>query len=353
MSSCDGCHGISRTRLRLATADGSPLARRRDAGTRVGRATVHADKGREAMTARVTVDATGTRTRRSPPGCSSHPTAGLRERRPATGTATVGAGAPWGAVTPRGGRARPGARHGIVAGRRRGRPPPRRRPRAPRPERRVSAPTTCPGSPWSAAPATRSRRARTATPRPAWALRGGRGGLGAVTEVRLRLVERRTPLRGLILSRRRTSRPSCGRGSSGRLTWPPGHDERRHRPLPAARDGPEPLRRHLLTLRFAYPGAVAEGPRPRSAGATPGSSRRRGREPAVRIGGPAAADRLIDALGPGSRPRPTSTSQGPPRSAEYIASAWTPETFGGSRRSAGGTPRTAPSPSNQERASRD
>jgi hypothetical protein len=96
-----------------------------------------------------------------------------------------------------------------------------------------------------------------------WALRGGKGGVGVVTEVRLRLV----PLRTLYGGSLAFDTPHIETVFRAWVSWvgqaPPGVTTSvllaRFPPLEAL---PPPLRgRHLLMLRFAYPGDASEGAR--------------------------------------------------------------------------------------------
>jgi FAD/FMN-containing dehydrogenase len=96
-----------------------------------------------------------------------------------------------------------------------------------------------------------------------WALRGGKGGLGIVTEVRLRLVELRTLYAGSLFHEEGNIEAAL----RGWVDWTGTAD-----PLvttsvaivrfPALEVVPAPLRgRRLLGLRFAYPGSIEQGER--------------------------------------------------------------------------------------------
>jgi hypothetical protein len=96
-----------------------------------------------------------------------------------------------------------------------------------------------------------------------WALRGGKGGLGIVTELQLRLVELDTLYAGALFFDETHTEPAL----RGWVDWTAQAHPRvttsvalvRLPPLPVI---PEPLRgRRLLSLRFAYPGGIDEGER--------------------------------------------------------------------------------------------
>lgn len=96
-----------------------------------------------------------------------------------------------------------------------------------------------------------------------WALRGGKVGLGIVTEVRLRLVELSPLYAGSLFFEEEDIEAAL----RAWVDWTADADERvttsvaiiRFPPFDVV---PEPLRgRRLLTLRFAYPGALEEGAR--------------------------------------------------------------------------------------------
>eukprot|EP01114_Cavostelium_apophysatum_P017212 TRINITY_DN5059_c0_g1_i1.p1 TRINITY_DN5059_c0_g1~~TRINITY_DN5059_c0_g1_i1.p1 ORF type:complete len:480 (+),score=92.65 TRINITY_DN5059_c0_g1_i1:53-1441(+) len=96
-----------------------------------------------------------------------------------------------------------------------------------------------------------------------WALRGGKGGLGVVAEIKLKLVEMKTIYGGALMFETK----DIADAFKGWLKWTRDAD-----PLvtssvavvnfPPFEDVPPPLRgRRLLTLRFAYPGSAEEGAR--------------------------------------------------------------------------------------------
>jgi FAD/FMN-containing dehydrogenase len=96
-----------------------------------------------------------------------------------------------------------------------------------------------------------------------WALRGGKSGLGIVTEIRLRLVELQSLYGGALFF----EEAHIERALRGWIDWTANADPRlttsiviiRFPPLDAV---PPPLRgRLLLVLRVAYPGDLAEGER--------------------------------------------------------------------------------------------
>jgi len=96
-----------------------------------------------------------------------------------------------------------------------------------------------------------------------WALRGGRAGLGIVTEARVGLVELSTLYAGALFF----DTPHIEQAFRAYVDWTAGTDPRvttsaaivRFPPFDMV---PEPLRgRRLLSVRFAYPGPAAEGER--------------------------------------------------------------------------------------------
>ncbi|GIF70088.1 oxidoreductase [Asanoa ishikariensis] len=96
-----------------------------------------------------------------------------------------------------------------------------------------------------------------------WALRGGKFGLGVVTEVRVRLVELTSVYGGSFF----VDTPDIDRMLRAWVDWTDGADDRvttsvqavAFPPLPEV---PEPMRgRKLLGVRFAFPGDPAEGER--------------------------------------------------------------------------------------------
>jgi len=96
-----------------------------------------------------------------------------------------------------------------------------------------------------------------------WALRGGRAGLGVVTEARVGLVELSTLYAGALFF----DTPHIEQAFRAYVDWTAGTDPRittsaaivRFPPFDMV---PEPLRgRRLLSVRFAYPGPTAEGER--------------------------------------------------------------------------------------------
>jgi FAD/FMN-containing dehydrogenase len=96
-----------------------------------------------------------------------------------------------------------------------------------------------------------------------WALRGGKNGLGVVTEVHLRLVELRTLYAGALFFAEEQIEPVL----RGWVDWtaqahPHVTTSVALMHLPPLEAIPAPLRgRRLLGLRFAYPGALQEGER--------------------------------------------------------------------------------------------
>jgi len=96
-----------------------------------------------------------------------------------------------------------------------------------------------------------------------WALRGGRAGLGVVTEARVALVELATLYGGALFF----DEPQIDAAFRAYVDWTAGTDPQvttsaaivRFPPFDVV---PEPLRgRRMLSLRFAYPGPTAEGER--------------------------------------------------------------------------------------------
>ena len=96
-----------------------------------------------------------------------------------------------------------------------------------------------------------------------WALRGGKGGIGIVTEARVRLV----PLRTLYAGSLTFDEPHIEKALRAWVSWTERADPHvttsvaiiKFPPLEAV---PEPLRgRRLLMLRFAYPGSTEDGHR--------------------------------------------------------------------------------------------
>ena len=96
-----------------------------------------------------------------------------------------------------------------------------------------------------------------------WALRGGKGGLGVVTEARLRLVELATLYAGSLFF----DEAHIEAALRAWVSWTAHADPRvstsvaiiRFPPLDVV---PPPLRgRRVLSLRFAFPGAIADGTR--------------------------------------------------------------------------------------------
>jgi hypothetical protein len=96
-----------------------------------------------------------------------------------------------------------------------------------------------------------------------WALRGGKGGLGVVTEVRLRLVELSTLYAGSLFF----DEANIEAALRAWVDWTAAADARVTTSaaiirFPALDVVPDPFRgRLLLSLRFAYPGTVEEGAR--------------------------------------------------------------------------------------------
>ncbi|HTF07642.1 MAG TPA: FAD-binding oxidoreductase [Asanoa sp.] len=96
-----------------------------------------------------------------------------------------------------------------------------------------------------------------------WALRGGKFGLGVVTEMRVRLIELTSVYGGSFF----VDTPDIERMLRAWIDWTAGADERvttsvaliAYPPLPQV---PEPMRgKLLLSVRFAFPGDTAEGER--------------------------------------------------------------------------------------------
>ncbi|MDG4824563.1 FAD-binding oxidoreductase [Asanoa sp. WMMD1127] len=96
-----------------------------------------------------------------------------------------------------------------------------------------------------------------------WALRGGKFGLGVVTEMRLRLVELTSVYGGSFF----VDSPDIERMLRAWVDWTDGADDRVTTSVQAAAyppllEVPEPMRgRRLLSVRFAFPGDPVEGER--------------------------------------------------------------------------------------------
>jgi FAD/FMN-containing dehydrogenase len=96
-----------------------------------------------------------------------------------------------------------------------------------------------------------------------WALRGGKGGIGIVTEARVRLV----PMSTLYAGSLTFDEPHIERALRAWVSWTERADPRVTTSMaiikfPPLERVPEPLRgRRLLMLRFAYPGSTEEGHR--------------------------------------------------------------------------------------------
>jgi FAD/FMN-containing dehydrogenase len=97
-----------------------------------------------------------------------------------------------------------------------------------------------------------------------WALRGGKAGLGVVTSVTIRLVELETLYAGSLMF----DTPDIEAALRGWVSWVNGDPDPRVTTsvmiarMPPFDEVPEPLRgRHVLSIRFAFPGDAEEGER--------------------------------------------------------------------------------------------